>query len=72
MTELPSPVQSRARPEGPNFGLIVVLAGVAFAICLVIAYIVVSSVGPALLPATHYQGEPTSRLVLPAKNWIKS
>lgn len=66
MPDLPSPASYQILPKGPNFLLIVLLAGVALAIMLVLAYFIVLGAGEVLLPSAHGHGESTARLALSA------
>lgn len=66
MPDLPSPADHQVHPKGPNFLLIVLLAGLALAIMLILAYFIVLGAGEVLLPSAHGHAESTARLVLSA------
>lgn len=62
MSELPS-TDYRIYPKGPNFLMIVVLAGVALIIIMILAYLLLLGAGDTLLPSAHHNGESTAQLL---------
>jgi hypothetical protein len=67
MSEPSSTKDYRVYPKGPNFLLIVALAGVILLLLFIGAYFLVGRHGARLLPRAHRRdAEPTSYLVQPA------
>jgi hypothetical protein len=67
MTEPSSQPDPQPEPKGPNFLLVVALAGLALIIIFIVVYFFVGDHGQRLLPHAHPRdAEPTSRLILPA------
>lgn len=66
MREMPRSASYRVYPKGPNFLLIVILSGIALIVIMIVAYLILSGAGAALLPSAHHDGAPTAQLLLPA------
>jgi len=72
MSEPNSTKDYRVYPKGPNFPLIVALAGVILLLLFIGAYFLVSGHGAKMLPRAHRRdAEPTSYLLLPARHASK-
>ena len=56
----------QVHPKGPNFLVVVLLASVALAVMLVLAYIILVGVGEVLLPSTHSAVQPAVHRALSA------
>ena len=68
MPESRSTGNYRLYPKGPNFGVVVVLAGLALILIFILAYFFIKGHGSETLPRAHQRkAEPTSRLVLPTE-----
>jgi hypothetical protein len=66
MPEQPAGGNLHLHPKGPNFGLLMVLAGVALIVIFIIAYFFVMGHGSGMLPRSQpRKAEPTSQLVRP-------
>jgi hypothetical protein len=58
----------RVYPKGPNFLLIVALAGVVLILLFIGAYFLVGGHGAKMLPHAHRRdAEPTSQVVMPLR-----
>lgn len=68
MPEQLPPKERRLYPKGPNFGMIVLLSGIAIVIIFILFYFFLGAHGSRMLPRTNPRNaEPNSQLTLPAQ-----
>lgn len=62
-------IGKHSKPKNPNFGLVVLLAGVAFIVVFLCAYLILGKEGKKLLPP-KYNPHPTSYVVPSASQTV--